>query len=54
VLITAERVVTAWPLGWRERLIAASFVPEELYGLLREAWILRSTWLSLRGAAGHW
>jgi cellulose synthase/poly-beta-1,6-N-acetylglucosamine synthase-like glycosyltransferase len=54
VLVTAERVLTAWPLGWKERLIAASLVPEELYGLLREGWILRSAWLSVRGARGTW
>jgi len=54
VLITAERVVAAWPLGWRERLLAASFFPEELYCLLREAWVVRSAWLSLRRAAAGW
>jgi cellulose synthase/poly-beta-1,6-N-acetylglucosamine synthase-like glycosyltransferase len=53
-VIAVERVVTAWSLGWKERLLAALFVPEELYDFLRGAWILRSTWLSLRGAAGSW
>lgn len=53
-VITAERVATAWPLGWKARLIAASFIPDELYGVLREAWILRSTWLSVRGARISW
>lgn len=53
-VVTAERVATAWPLGWKERLIAASFFPDELYCLLREAWILRSTWLSFRGLRSTW
>ncbi|HET8893920.1 MAG TPA: glycosyltransferase family 2 protein [Gaiellaceae bacterium] len=52
--ITAERVVTAWSLGWRERLLAALVVPEELYDVLRGAWIVRSTWLSLRAVTGTW
>jgi poly-beta-1,6-N-acetyl-D-glucosamine synthase len=53
-VIVAERVMTAWELGWKDRLIAASFLPEELYGLLRHAWVLRSVWLSLRGAEAGW
>ena len=53
-VMAAERVLTTWALGWKERLIAASLVPDELYGLLRESWILRSAWLSLRGARCGW
>ncbi len=53
-VIACERVATAWRLGWSERLIAASFIPEQLYGLLRHAWMLRSAWLSLRGAPAGW
>lgn len=54
VVVAVERVLTVWPLGWRERLLAASFVPDALYGLLREAWVLRSAWLSLGAGRSTW
>jgi len=53
-VVAVGRVATVWQLSWRERLIAASFFPEQLYALLRHGWMLRSAWLSFRRAPAGW
>lgn len=33
VVLLAERVISVWKMGWRQRLIAAALIPEMLYSL---------------------
>ncbi len=53
-IIAVERCLTVRELGWRYMLAALLLVPEELYGLVRETYFVRSAWLSMRGAEWSW
>jgi poly-beta-1,6-N-acetyl-D-glucosamine synthase len=53
-IILAERISSVWPLGWKARLLAASWVADELYQLLWEAYMLHALWASWRRRAAAW
>jgi len=50
----AERVITAWPGGWRARLLAAALLPELLYDVFLQAVFLNSLWGIATGRQAHW
>jgi biofilm PGA synthesis N-glycosyltransferase PgaC len=53
-VVATERALTAWTLGWAYALVAFLLIPEELYGVFREAFFVRSAWLALRRAGWAW
>lgn len=53
-IILAERVRSVWPLGWKARLLAASWLADEAYQLLWEAYMLHALWASWRKRAVAW
>ena len=54
VIIAADRIKSVWKLGWRARLAAGTLFPEELYQVMREAYVTRAAWLALRGKQWQW
>ncbi|MBT8227877.1 MAG: glycosyltransferase family 2 protein [Dactylosporangium sp.] len=53
-VLIVERTASVWPMGWRERLLAATFIPEQLYvGFLTYVY-LRAALLFARGSRGGW
>jgi biofilm PGA synthesis N-glycosyltransferase PgaC len=54
VIMAAERMKSVWNLGWRARLTAGSLLPDELYQMLREAYMTRAAYLALRRKAWQW
>jgi cellulose synthase/poly-beta-1,6-N-acetylglucosamine synthase-like glycosyltransferase len=54
VLLSAERTMTVWKMGWRARLYAVAFVPEQLYTLILTWAYLRALTTFLRGGKGAW
>ena len=53
-VVAVERALTVWTLGWGYALAALLLVPEELYGVFREAFFVRSAWLAFRQADWAW
>jgi cellulose synthase/poly-beta-1,6-N-acetylglucosamine synthase-like glycosyltransferase len=53
-IIMAERVRSVWELGWKARVLAVLWVPDELYQLLWEAYMLHALWSSWRKRAVAW
>ncbi len=53
-LLAVERTTTVWKMGWRARLLAATFLPEQLYTLLLTWAYLRALMTFLRGGKGGW
>jgi poly-beta-1,6-N-acetyl-D-glucosamine synthase len=53
-VVALERALTVVSLGWGYALVALLLVPEELYGVFREAFFVRSAWLALRREAWAW
>jgi cellulose synthase/poly-beta-1,6-N-acetylglucosamine synthase-like glycosyltransferase len=54
LLLLIERVATVWRMGWKARLLAASFIPEQLYTLILTASYLRAFAVFIRGGKGGW
>jgi cellulose synthase/poly-beta-1,6-N-acetylglucosamine synthase-like glycosyltransferase len=54
LVVAAERMKSVWKLGWRARLAAVTLFPEEMYQLLREAYVTRAAYLALRRKAWQW
>jgi cellulose synthase/poly-beta-1,6-N-acetylglucosamine synthase-like glycosyltransferase len=53
-IILAERVRSVWPLGWKARLLASTWLADEAYQLLWEAYMLHALWASWRKTAPAW
>jgi cellulose synthase/poly-beta-1,6-N-acetylglucosamine synthase-like glycosyltransferase len=53
-VILAERMRSVWPLGWKARLLAASWIADEIYQLMWEAYMLHALWASWRKRAVAW
>jgi biofilm PGA synthesis N-glycosyltransferase PgaC len=53
-IILAERVRSVWPLGWKARGLAASWLADEIYQLLWEAYMLHALWASWRKRSIAW
>ena len=53
-IILAERVRSVWPLGWKARLLASVWIPDELYQLLWEAYMVHALWSSWRKRVLAW
>ncbi len=53
-ILLVERVWSVWAMGWRARLYAAAFLPEQLYTLLLTYIYARALVLFARGARGSW
>lgn len=49
-----ERVVTAWPGGWRARFLAAALVPELLYDVFQQVVFVSCLWDISTGRRAHW
>lgn len=54
LLLLIERVVSVWRMGWKARILAASFVPEQLYTLLLTVSYVRALTVFIRGGKGGW
>lgn len=54
LLLLAERVWSVWAMGWKARLTAALFVPEQLYTMLLTWAYLRAAVKFLKGDKGGW
>lgn len=54
VLLLAERVWSVWSMGWRARLYAVLFVPEQLYTLLLTLSYVKALGKFVRGDKGGW
>ncbi len=53
-LLLVERVWSVWGMGWRARVYAALFVPEQLYTLLLTGIYVRALVQFVRGSKGSW
>ena len=53
-IIVAERVRSVWPLGWKARTLAATWLPDEIYQILWEAYMLHALWASWRRRELAW
>jgi cellulose synthase/poly-beta-1,6-N-acetylglucosamine synthase-like glycosyltransferase len=53
-VLLVERVWSVWAMGWRARIYAALFVPEQLYTLLLTYIYTRSLIKFVRGDKGGW
>lgn len=54
LLLLTERVGSVWRMGWRARLTAALFLPEQLYTLLLTLIYVRALLKFARGDKGTW
>jgi cellulose synthase/poly-beta-1,6-N-acetylglucosamine synthase-like glycosyltransferase len=54
VILLIERTWSVWQMGWKARLVAAAFVPEQLYTMLLTYIFARATLTFLRGGKGSW
>lgn len=54
IVLLTERVYTVRQLGWRERLIAGLFVPEQIYTCVLMFGYLRAVGSFIRGSRGVW
>jgi cellulose synthase/poly-beta-1,6-N-acetylglucosamine synthase-like glycosyltransferase len=54
MLLLAERVWSVWPMGWRARVYAALFLPEQLYTLLLTFIYAKAFAKFVRGDKGAW
>ncbi|GLW30056.1 glycosyltransferase family 2 protein [Actinoplanes regularis] len=54
VLLLGERVWSVWAMGWRARLYAALFVPEQAYTLLLTFIYVKALLKFVRGDKGSW
>jgi cellulose synthase/poly-beta-1,6-N-acetylglucosamine synthase-like glycosyltransferase len=53
-VVLAERVRSVWPLGWRARTLAATWIADELYQLLWEGYMLHALWAACRRRSIAW
>lgn len=53
-IIIAERIRSVWPLGWKARLLAATWLADETYQLLWEAYMVHALWASWRKRPVAW
>ena len=53
-IIAVERAISVWRLGPGYIAFALLLIPEELYGLFRETFFVRSAWLAYRGRDWEW
>jgi poly-beta-1,6-N-acetyl-D-glucosamine synthase len=53
-IILAERVRSVWPLGWKARGLAVSWLADEIYQLLWEGYMLHALWASWRKRSIAW
>jgi cellulose synthase/poly-beta-1,6-N-acetylglucosamine synthase-like glycosyltransferase len=54
VILLAERVWSVWAMGWRARLYAAAFVPEQAYTFLLTFIYIKALLKFVRGHKGSW
>jgi cellulose synthase/poly-beta-1,6-N-acetylglucosamine synthase-like glycosyltransferase len=54
VILLLERVWSVWGMGWRARVYAALFIPEQLYTLLLTFSYARALTKFIRGDKGAW
>ncbi len=54
MLYAVERIVTAWPVGWRGRLLAALVVPETVYAVFLQATFVHAVWTALQRRTVQW
>lgn len=54
LLLTAERAAGVWSMGWRTRLLALTFVPEQIYTLVLTYAYVRAALIFVRGGKGGW
>jgi biofilm PGA synthesis N-glycosyltransferase PgaC len=53
-LIMAEGLLTTRRLRWQDRLLLVLVIPEELYGILRQAWTCKAAVLAFAGGHARW
>lgn len=53
-IIIAERIRSVWPLGWKARLLASTWLADETYQLLWEAYMVHALWASWRKRPVAW
>lgn len=53
-LVVLEGLVTTRRLRWQDRLLLVLVVPEELYGILRQAWTCKAAALAFAGGRARW
>jgi biofilm PGA synthesis N-glycosyltransferase PgaC len=53
-IVLAERVRSVWPLGWKARALASTWLADEFYQLLWEGYMLHALWASWRKRAIAW
>jgi cellulose synthase/poly-beta-1,6-N-acetylglucosamine synthase-like glycosyltransferase len=54
ILALLEGAIATRKLAWHDRLLALLLIPEELYGLLRQAWTYRAAMLALTLGETTW
>jgi poly-beta-1,6-N-acetyl-D-glucosamine synthase len=53
-LVVLEGLVSTRRLRWQDRLLLVLVLPEELYGILRQAWTCRAAMLAFAGGHARW
>jgi cellulose synthase/poly-beta-1,6-N-acetylglucosamine synthase-like glycosyltransferase len=53
-LVIAEGLATTRRLRWRDRMLLVLVIPDELYGLLRQAWTCKAALLAFAGKDANW
>ena len=54
VVLATESVLSIRRLSWLDKLFVLLLLPEELYQLFRQAYLVRAAWLSVRRRAWAW
>lgn len=54
VIFLAERVITAWPGGWKARLLAATLLPELIYDVFLQVVFINCLWGISTGREATW
>lgn len=52
--VLAEGLLSTRRLSWRDRLLVVLVIPEELYGILRQAWTCKAAVLAFAGGRARW
>jgi biofilm PGA synthesis N-glycosyltransferase PgaC len=54
VILMAEGLVSTKRMRWQDRLLLLLVIPDELYGLLRQAWTCKAAALAFAGGRARW
>jgi cellulose synthase/poly-beta-1,6-N-acetylglucosamine synthase-like glycosyltransferase len=54
VILMAEGLISTKRMRWQDRLLLLLVIPDELYGILRQAWTCKAAALAFAGGQARW